>query len=119
MSLFLFLQSFPMVTFLSLSSSKVLDYEALRCNASTQIDFNITNHGLLRADNVAFSFPDNHPELTFIVSPHPDHLAARSWVIVQVVIQSTVPGDCGARRSELSENSLIVPRQTSVRKKRK
>jgi hypothetical protein len=29
------------------------------------IDFNITNHGLIRADNVRFSLPTGHPYLKF------------------------------------------------------
>ena len=29
------------------------------------IDFTISNHGLIRADNLRFAFPRNHPYLNF------------------------------------------------------
>jgi len=89
-----------------------MDYESLRCNASTLINFNLTNHGFIRADNVQFFFPEDHPELTFTVSPYPNFLNAHESIIVPVLITSSVSSDCVTRRSE---NPLIVPRSTSVR----
>lgn len=43
----------------------VLDLDRLEFGDIPQIDFLITNHGLIRADNVGLELPTNHPSLEF------------------------------------------------------
>ncbi|XP_052073342.1 uncharacterized protein LOC127711354 isoform X2 [Mytilus californianus] len=64
-----------------------LDTMPFETEERDSIDFNITNHGLIRADNLRFSLPTGHPTLQFqsTVDVIGD-LAAKSSVIITVKI---------------------------------
>jgi hypothetical protein len=61
---------------------------ATRDNSPFVVRFNVTNHGLIRADNVRFEFPSDNPLLTFekLTEP-PSSIDARRSAIVPVAVR--------------------------------
>jgi hypothetical protein len=80
-----------------LITPNVLDIPTLECSPYTIIQFNITNLGLIRADNVALYFPVDHPTLTFTQLVPLTAVDAKATVFVPVAIVSSVSDSCNKR----------------------
>ena len=66
-------------------SPTVIDLDELELGLVTSFQLNITNHGLIRADDVSMQLPDNHPFLMFTTNNEQlGDLEALSSVIVVV-----------------------------------
>ena len=62
----------------------VIDLDELELGLVTSFQLNVTNHGLIRADNVSMQLPNNHPFLVFTANERLGDIAALSSVIVVV-----------------------------------
>ncbi|KAK7073310.1 hypothetical protein SK128_022152 [Halocaridina rubra] len=67
-----------------------LNIENFELGLEDLIELNVTNHGLIRAENVQLDMPDNHPFLVFTsLTEIPVHLEARTSIIILVRITRT------------------------------
>ncbi|XP_066948200.1 uncharacterized protein [Macrobrachium rosenbergii] len=63
----------------------MIDVEDYELGLKDTIEFNVTNHGLIRADSVQISLPSEHPSLMFeFLSEVPESVEAKQSVKIQV-----------------------------------
>ena len=69
-------------------SPAIIDLDELEANENiTQIDFTVTNHGLIRVMDARFYLPTGHPYLRFTVAQLPiGDIEANSSIIITVIV---------------------------------